>query len=345
MFSHDVLVTVKAYLDNLAIKHNYISFVNHLSDLYQIEASFVYNPATLTFNILLHVPFVKPEYLLQLNQYVPFPLSQQMSVNHSLTPAVGDKDILAYGNMNTFKILSQSDLASCHKMGDTYFCKGRNVLQTKLEDTCLGAIFVRHLSGMKTFCKFEVKPLKEQVFQISRNKWQIFSYQQFTTTIVCEKSVKPLSIGYSVTLELQPGCKVRLQAHLLYAEQEETITLEPMHYTWTWNASTLFPEISADQFSTALQSLHEYGLHVVEASDIAHHLKFANFNVDTPDQITALFTNPFNYMSIFLTLIAISLAAYFTYKCFCQPAPPPPYPPSAPIINCHQPHSSFYPQA
>jgi hypothetical protein len=130
---------------------------------------------------------------------------------------------------------------------------------------------------------------------------------------------------------------------LLYAEQEETITIEPMHYTWNWNASALFPEISSDQFSTALQSLHEYGLHVVESSDIAHHLKFANFDMDIPDRITSMFTNPFNYVSIILVLVGISLALYFAYKCFCQNAQPPPYHPSAPSCNII-PLQSFYPQ-
>ena len=133
--------------------------------------------------------------------------------------------------LDTFKIILQSDLTACHKLGDTYFCKGRIVLQTKMEETYLGAIFARHLSGMKTFGKFEISPLKEQVFQLARNKWQIFSRHQFTTSMVCEKLASPLAIGYTTMVQLEPGCKVILQAHIIYAEQDDTVTIEPIHYT------------------------------------------------------------------------------------------------------------------
>ena len=124
-------------------KHNYILFINQFYDLYQIEASFVFEQKNRTLNIILQVSFVKPEYILTLHQYLPFPLSQYFSNNHLLTPTVlGEKDILAFGFMNTFKILSQSDLAGCHHMGEHYFCKGRNVLQTVMENTCLGSILL-----------------------------------------------------------------------------------------------------------------------------------------------------------------------------------------------------------
>ena len=320
-FSHKVLQSIKNYIDDLAADKNYISFVTHISDLYQLEASFVYNPTNLTFNIILHVPLVKPEYLLTLNQYVPFPLSQDFASNHSITPDVGYNDVLAFGHMNTFKIISQSDLAGCHRMGDTYFCKGRNVLQTKMEETCLGAIFRQNLGGVKTYCKFEVKPLKEQVFQLATNKWQIFSMNRFTTTKVCETVASPLAIGYSTTIELEPGCKVLLQANILYAEHESAITIEPTHYTWTWNITAIFPDIPSDKFSTALQSLHDYGLHVVEASDIVHHLKFNNFEGSIPNSISNLISNPFNYVIGLIAIVVIGAIAYFVIQRFCKAKP------------------------
>ena len=99
---HDVLLAITKYIDETAAKHNYISFNNHISDLFQIEASFVFEPKNKTFNIILHVPFVKPGYMLTLHQYLPFPLSQDFANNHSLIPSVGEKDILAFGFMNTF---------------------------------------------------------------------------------------------------------------------------------------------------------------------------------------------------------------------------------------------------
>jgi len=106
---------------------------------------------------------------LNLNQYLPFPLTHSLSPNHSLTPSVGQNDILAYSVLDTFKILSQSDLASCHKMGEPIFARGG-----------------------------------------------------------------------------------------------------------------IFPDLEPQQFLQAMQSLNDYGLHIVDAAVIAHHLKFENFNDPTP---------------------------------------------------------------
>ena len=63
-FANDVLHSMQKYIDQTASKHNYISFISHISDLYQIEASFVFEPRKKTFNIILHVLFVKPKYML-----------------------------------------------------------------------------------------------------------------------------------------------------------------------------------------------------------------------------------------------------------------------------------------
>ena len=100
-----------------------------------------------------------------------------------------------------------------------------------MEDSCIGAIFVRHLSGFKQHCKFEIKPLKEQVFQLSRNKWQVYSMTSFSTTVVCVRTVKPIMIDFSTTIGLDPGCKLRLQSHLLYAEHKDEITMSVMHFS------------------------------------------------------------------------------------------------------------------
>ena len=85
-----------------------------------------------------------------------------------------------------------------------------------------------------------------------------------------------------------------------------------LYFTWAWNASTLFSSSTKIQFSAALQSLHNFGLHVVEAAYIAHHFKFESFNDPTPANITKMFSNPFNILSIILTLTIIILILTFT---------------------------------
>ena len=73
--SHEVLKSIQKHINVFAKEHSYQSFVSRISDLFQIEASFVYQPHNSTCNILLHVPLVKPEFLLSLHQSVySFPI-------------------------------------------------------------------------------------------------------------------------------------------------------------------------------------------------------------------------------------------------------------------------------
>ena len=313
LFPNDVLETIKANIDVVAEKNGFLSFVNQVTDLFQIPLSYVYQPGNETVSLILHVPFVKHENLLQMHQYLPFPLSHDLSPNHSVTPAVGQNDILAYSGYETYKIVSQSDLAACHKMGDIFFCKGRNDLRTDIQDTCLGALFLQQPKGIQKQCKFEIQSSREQVFKLAHNKWSVATQKQYTTHQVCGKNRRPIIIGPGAVVTLNPGCKVRLETHILTADSFEEVEIEPTYFTWNWNASQIFPDLAPTQFSEAMQSLQDYGLHIVDASDIAHHLKFSNFNEPIPFEISQMFNNPMHYATIVLSAIII---IYFVYKLF-----------------------------
>ena len=41
LLDHDVLLPITKYIHDTAAKHTYISFITHITDLFQIEASFV----------------------------------------------------------------------------------------------------------------------------------------------------------------------------------------------------------------------------------------------------------------------------------------------------------------
>jgi len=210
LFPNNILKRIKEKIDATALANGYISYVNKITDLFQIPLSYVWQPNNKTLALLLHVPLVKEEYLLNMNQYLPFPLTQSLSLNHSLTPSVGQNDILAYSGFATYKILSQSDFAACHKMGDTYFCKGRNDLRTDITATCLGSLYLQQGKGIQNNCKFEITAAREQVFRLAHNKWAIATQKQFTTHQVCGKTRKPVTVGPGTTITLAPGCKIRL---------------------------------------------------------------------------------------------------------------------------------------
>ena len=93
--------------------------------------------------------------------------------------------------------------------------------------------------------------------------------------------------------------------------------ITPTYFNWNWDASKIFPDLAPNQFSDAMQSLQNYGLHIVDAANIAHHLKFANFNEPTPKSILDLFDNPLHYVSVIIAFIIVIIGLYFGYQ-FCK---------------------------
>jgi len=88
---NDVLETIKAYIDATAKPNGFLYFVTQTNDLFQIPLSYVYQQGNKSVSLIIHVPLVKYENFLQMHQYLPFPLSHDLSPNHSVTPAVGQK--------------------------------------------------------------------------------------------------------------------------------------------------------------------------------------------------------------------------------------------------------------
>jgi hypothetical protein len=145
-------------------------------------------------------------------------------------PSIGQNDTLAYSGFDTFRILSQSDFALCHKMGDTYFCKWRNDLRADITETCLGSLYLQQGKDIQKNCKFEISAAIEQVFRLAHNKWAIATQKQFTTYQVCGKNRKYVVVGPGTTITLEPGCKIQLQSHILIADTFEAEVVETTHF-------------------------------------------------------------------------------------------------------------------
>ena len=319
MFKHDVLQSIIDHTLATAKSLDYISFANKISDLFQLEVSYLYQPHTTTFVLMLHIPLVKPDHLLDMFQYLPFPLAHEQANTHSLIPKVGNEDIFAFSSFNAFKILSRTDLTDCFRLGETHFCKGRNVLQTELEATCLGSIYIQNLNGIRKNCNFEIHPAYEKVYPIGKNKWIISTPQPYSALISCSKNEKiTQQIKSGATIQLNPGCMVKLNNHILYAEQEEWFDEPPTKFEWSFNMDHLFPLLKPGDFANALNSLHDYGLHIVDATDIANRLHFANYTEETaksffPNASLSHWTNPSTYV-VPVVIIFIALAAFMMYS-------------------------------
>jgi hypothetical protein len=129
---HDVLDEILNHTLAVGKKRNIVSFVNYTSDLFQVEVSHLYDPKTLQFTLIVHIPLVSNTNLLKLYKFLPLPIHFNFSANISITPNVGQNNLLAIGHSKSFQTISSTDLHPCLHLRDT-FCKGKKVMETSLK--------------------------------------------------------------------------------------------------------------------------------------------------------------------------------------------------------------------
>jgi hypothetical protein len=185
--NHDVLLQIIDCIDEVAAKSELLSFVHQPSDLFLVETSFIYKPEEKIFILVLHVPLVAPHNLMPLLEFIPLPMVINVSGNVSVTPEVGPNNMIAVGHSNAYQIISSSDLHSCNKMGETYFCKGRNLLLTDLTKTCLRSLYLADPNSIQTCCQFSIGGELEKIFRLDSNMFVIYSLGKINTNHICPK--------------------------------------------------------------------------------------------------------------------------------------------------------------
>jgi len=73
-------------------------------------------------------------------------------------------------------------------MGETYFCKGRNVLLTDLTKTCLGALYLADAMNIQDHCKFSIGRAQEKIFHLDSNMYVVYSLGKINTNHICQKA-------------------------------------------------------------------------------------------------------------------------------------------------------------
>ena len=274
------------------------------SDLFQIETSYLHTNKTLT--LILHVPMVAEENKLNLLQFIPFPLSQSLGANTTVTPKV-DQDLIAVGKDHQYKLLGHTDLASCTKLGLNFLCEGRSVLKTDIEDSCLGALYLHNLQGVLKHCQFQLEETKETVFQTGPTQWLVSAPQQFASVLQCEKSHETIIINPVSTINVNPGCKLQLKAHLIQPDTNQRSQFQIRHHAWNWDIQNLFPTSNLSLIANELITLREQGQKFVTAQNL-RGIKFS-------EQEIAQWYSP-NYIAILCIIIAIAFFLYLAYQAY-----------------------------
>jgi len=339
--SVDVLDTIVHHIKDTAAKNKFHNFIHQPSDLYKLETSFIHRPEESKVILILHVPYVETENLLLLYEFISLPIYFNFSSNVSVLPDVGKQDLIAIGNTEAFQTLSSSDLANCKRMGKTFFCEGRSVLQTNIVNDCLGSLYLGsstliknncniynilvaavgslYLGSstlIKNNCKFRIPTTREKIYSLGNNTWLVYSIGTIATNQVCPKTntLSPLTIKSGQQIQVAPGCNVPTMDHLISADDSEETDILNSWLDWTMSLPELFNHEDTVQLTAMIKDIRK---HVTGDFDASHLLKQLD-HVQKPFSADHWrFSSPAVMLGAALLLAVVAVVIW--KKCCAQP--------------------------
>jgi hypothetical protein len=315
--SVDVLDTIVHHIKDTAAKNKFHNFVHQPSDLYKLETSFIHRPEESTVILILHVPYVETENLLPLYEFISLPIYFNFSSNVSVLPDVGKQDLIVIGNTEAFQTLSSSDLANCKRMGKTFFCEGRSVLQTNIVNDCLGSLYLGSSTLIKNNCKFRIATTREKIYSLGNNTWLVYSIGTIATNQVCPKTntLSPLTIKSGQQIQVAPGCNVPTMDHLISANDSEETDILNSWLDWTMSLPELFNHENTVQLTAMIKDIRK---HVTGDFDASHLLKQLD-HVQKPFSADHWrFSSPAVMLGTALLLAVVAVVIW--RKCCAQPS-------------------------
>jgi len=356
------LVDMHKRLHDMAVNNGYKLLPKIPSDYFQLETSYVREKDDLL--VILHVPCVSGEQDLSIYRYVPYPFPLPGIVDNFRNTTIAEvfdpewtnlsprpkapakpealfikteATFLAMGKNQQYKLLSDAEFGLCTKKSNYYLCEEHQVVGTDLTNTCIGSLYLRSLEGVRVHCKFERRPLQEQVFQLSPTEHLIYSPKIFTTQIICINGTHfPLPIYEHSRIEVPQGCHVKLKNHIITSDVTLRAPPTPLRVTWKWNPLSLPSNL-----------LHDIGIMDEQFGRLQDEIAFIRNYTSSPEYIRPIAKNVlderhmFNWtwyvvLGLIGLLIFLVIAGFLlAYRCrhrlttLCQilgrrPSPPPP---------------------
>jgi len=236
--------------------------IKYHSDLFQVEASLLFDGRD--GHVLIHVPMTPRNSLLQLFRLHPFPLP--LFETHHLVLDV-KTDVLAISSMDTrYNVqLSRTDLLSCHKVNQIFMCDSFEVMSKRFDDTCLGALYMQKFEAAQNLCKFKVIPVEEQVYQLRKGLFMVYSQEPNTASVKCRNvthSEVHLCKG-TQQVRISPGCQGFFSEHMATSDYSDIL-----HFEWDWDPIMFLPAGEIEEMAETLKHLKELKIHHPDLSEL-----------------------------------------------------------------------------
>ena len=229
------------------------------ADIFQLELSYFFNGDIIT--LLLHVPMVPKGSLLRLVKLHPFPLP--IAGNYSIVPDVSN-DILAL-SISEQRLSAQfpaANLLGCLQTNRVYMCENQGVLNKKLSQSCLGALYNQDSETAKTLCPMKIIHAEEVVYKLKDNIHLLYTPLKITIPITCPDKSYEKWVSPGVTeFQLDPGCKAETLHHMILTDSTVMINSGLTHIVLEKDSNMGLPDMSKEQLENELNILKQNGLY------------------------------------------------------------------------------------
>jgi hypothetical protein len=118
-----------------------------------------------------------------------------------------------------------TNLLGCNQVSRVYLCNKTGILDKKLDQSCLGALYNQQFNIARTLCPMKIINAEEIIYRLNNNRHLVNTPVGQTIPINCpgKSSEKFLQRGV-FDFQLDPICKTSLQHHYVFAN--ESITMD-----------------------------------------------------------------------------------------------------------------------
>ena len=285
-------------------------------DIFFLDLQYVYSEEHKIIRVFLTAHMIPWDHKVPLYRYLPVPLVKSLLGNHTMTPVIREKNLIAYSNKDQYQEYSEVELGFCQLQGETYICKERNILRTDVDASCLAGLYTQNTEIVGRECLMEFAKPTEQIYVIGENTWLVNIPEGRHISVVCSARGKETRTHSSLfvkrmgILQMQHGCETQLGKFHIRTDAFENEVGEIRLSDWHCNPEDLFPPQDLEKMAY-----------------LAHQLEDSKMVEFTTDDIKALeYTSEVNEKStiyIIITsvlaggaIVAFVVVVYITYMKF-----------------------------
>ena len=286
--------------------------IDHVDDLYRLPTSHIgFTNGTVL--LILHIPCYRPDSVLTMYKYLRTPLPLQ-KYNKLLVPEVEHDYIVIDDTNSLVRTFSQDVFSSCLKLNKKFYCKDLNYYYSSHSKDCLPSLFRQDNEAALASCKFSITDSKQELFQISPNKFYLPGINSTTLTKRCPFSnpVEETQIFNSYTeISVPAGCRVTGKDYTIDGTRDIYFEPRVVHYKYLELANAWVEK----QIPHFIHHVHRKMIHDIGSSkgvhikDIASQLEHENLEYQVK-----------LYGGI-ITLILVVITILSLCYCFCRGCP------------------------